>query len=264
MIKKIDGLAISGRVKDKIAKEVFLAQPERPNLAIILVGDRPDSKLYVSLKQREGTKVGIDTHLYTLDSDAPEEELISVIKFLNDDQAIDGILVQLPLPANFNTDRVIATIDPQKDVDGFHPDSPEYIISPVLASISACLEEIKFKTLGKTASVLYNSEIFGQSVKTLLKAKGLKVDLSGKTKTADLLITALGEPHKIKKNMIKEGAVIIDIGITTLETGVAGDLDWDDVKDKASYATPVPGGIGPMTVAFLLKNTLEIFNRRLR
>jgi len=262
MIKTIDGLAIAERVKDVTAQEVFSHQEERPSLAIILVGERPDSRLYVSLKQREGKRVGIDTHLYALEADVPEKELIEVIKFLNNDPHIDGILVQLPLPDNYDTDKVIAAIDPEKDVDGFHPDHPDYLLSPVLASVGACLKHIGFKTAGKTACVLYNSEVFGLSVKKFLEEMGLAVSLKNHPELADLLVTALGEPHKIKKGMIKEGAVIIDIGITTSGDKVLGDIDWDDIKDKAAWATPVPGGIGPMTVAFLFKNTLEIFKRK--
>ncbi len=262
MIMRIDGQAIASRIKDEIAQTVFLGQPDRPNLAIILVGSRPDSRLYVSLKQREGARVGIDTHLYDLEENVTEVELLEVIRFLNDDPAIDGILVQLPLPTHLNTDQIIAAINPLKDVDGFHPDCPKYIVSPVLAAIGACLEEINFSPVGKTATILYNSAVFGKSVQVFLENKGLKVDMDGKTSDADLLVSALGEPQKIKKEMIKQGAVVIDIGITKLTHGVVGDLDWEDVREKAAFATPVPGGIGPMTVAFLLKNTLEIFKRR--
>ena len=144
MIKKIDGKKISERIKDEIAEEIYHFKGLRPNLAIILVGERPDSKLYVSLKEREAKKVGIDTHIYRLDADVPEEELISVVSFLNKDETIDGILIQLPLPEKFNTDKIIEILDPEKDVDGFHSAHPNYILSPVLASIKACLEEIKF------------------------------------------------------------------------------------------------------------------------
>ena len=173
MIKKIDGKKISERIKDEIAEEIYHFKNLRPNLAIILVGERPDSKLYVSLKEREAKKVGIDTHIYRLDADVPEEELISVVSFLNKDETIDGILIQLPLPEKFNTDKIIEMLDPEKDVDGFHSAHPDYILSPVLASIKACLEEIKFSAKNKTACVLYNSEIFGSSVKDLLKKWGL-------------------------------------------------------------------------------------------
>ncbi len=262
MVKKIDGRAIAERVKNEIAQEIYKLDGPRPNLAIILVGEREDSKLYVSLKQREAVKVGIDTHLYALDEDTTEDKLLETINFLNKDELIDGILVQLPLPAKFNTDKVIAALDPKKDVDGFHPEHPDYVSSPVLASISACLEEIKFDYKNKSACVLHNSDIFGLSVKKVLEEKGLKVILKEEPEQADLLISALGKPHFVKKEMIKEGAVLIDIGITKVDGKVLGDIDFEDVKDKASYITPVPGGIGPMTIAFLFKNALEIFKKK--
>jgi len=262
MVRKIDGRAIAERVKDRIAQEIQEFKGPRPNLAIILVGERPDSKLYVSLKEKEGKRVGIDTHLYEMAATVGEEELLRVIRFLNDDELIDGILVQLPLPENLPTDKIIAAIDPGKDADGFHPERRSYLLSPVLASILACLEEIRFQPAGKTAYVLYNSEVFGLSVKEILEAQGMKIGLKDQPEQADLLVTALGAPHKVKKEMVKDGAVLIDIGITQVDNQVLGDVDYEDVKDKAAFITPVPGGIGPMTIAFLFKNVLEIFKRR--
>jgi methylenetetrahydrofolate dehydrogenase (NADP+)/methenyltetrahydrofolate cyclohydrolase len=262
MAKIIDGRKIAERVKDQIAKDIFALKGPRPNLAIILVGDREDSQLYVSLKEKEGKKVGIDTHLYELESSISEQEILDIINFLNHDDLIDGILVQLPLPDNFNTDKIIAAIDPAKDVDGFHPDGPEYLLSPVLASILACLDEIKFVPAGKTACILYNSEVFGLSIRDMLAARGMVVTLKNKPEGADLLISALGESHKIKKEMIKPDAVVIDIGISRLDGKVVGDIDIEDAKDKIGYVTPVPGGIGPMTIAFLFQNVWEIYKRK--
>ena len=262
MVKKIDGHAIAEKFKDQIAEQIYKLDGPRPNLAIILVGERPDSKLYVSLKQREGVKVGVDTHLYELGEDISEEKLLETIDFLNKDNLIDGILVQLPLPPQFNTDKIIAAINPEKDADGFHDKHPYYVMSPVLASILACLEEIKFDYEDKTACVLHNSDIFGLSVKKILEEKGMKVILKEEPEQADLIVSALGKPHFIKKEMIKEKAVLIDIGITKVGEKVLGDIDYEDVKNKASYITPVPGGIGPMTIAFLFKNVLEIFKAK--
>jgi len=262
MMKIIDGKMIAEKVKDEITQAIHKLNGPRPNLAIILVGEREDSKLYVALKETEGKKVGIDTHVYKLASDVSGTELLTTIKFLNDDPAIDGILVQLPLPQEINTDQVIAAIDPYKDVDGFHPNHPDYVMSPVLAAIKACLEEIKFMAPGKSACVLYNSEVFGQGVKDILELLGLKVSLKQGSAQADLLVTAIGEPGKIKKEMVKEGAVIIDIGITKINGKVWGDVDFENVKEKASYITPVPGGIGPLTIAFLFKNVWEIYCRK--
>lgn len=262
MVKKIDGRAIAEKVKDQIAREIFELAGPRPNLAIILVGEREDSKLYVFLKEKEGKRVGIDTHLYKLEGDESDKDLLDIIKFLNADDSIDGILVQLPLPDRFNTDQIIEAIKPEKDADGFHAQCPNYIMSPVLASVEACLKNIDFITEGKTACVLYNSEIFGLSVKTMLETKGMKVSLRDNSDQADLLVSALGKPSYIKAEMIKSGAVIIDIGITKVGEQVLGDVDYEDVKDKAGFITPVPGGIGPMTIAFLFKNVWEIYKRR--
>jgi len=262
MVKKIDGHAIAEKFKDQIAQQIYKLDGPRPNLAIILVGERPDSKLYVSLKQREGVKVGVDTHLYELGEDTSEAKLLETIDFLNRDDLIDGILIQLPLPPQFDTDKIIAAINPEKDADGFHDQHPYYVMSPVLASILACLEEIKFDYEDKTACVLHNSDIFGLSVKKILEEKGMKVTLKEDPEQADLIVSALGKPHFVKKEMIKDKAVLIDIGITKVGDKVLGDVDYEDVKNKASYITPVPGGIGPMTIAFLFKNVLEIFKAK--
>ncbi len=262
MVKIIDGRKIAERAKDKIARDIFLLNGPRPNLAIILVGERADSKLYVSLKEREGKKIGVDTHLYALDEKVAEEELLSVIDFLNKDESIDGILVQLPLPKNFNTDRVIAAIDPNKDVDGFHPQHPAHIVSPVFAAVSACIDDIKLSGQNKTACLMYNSEIFGSGLEKLLLARGFSIVSKTEMADADLIVTALGEPHKIKKEMVKDGVAVIDIGITKVEDKVLGDADFEDLKEKAAHITPVPGGIGPMTIAFLFKNVWEIFRRK--
>lgn len=261
MVQLIDGKAIAERIKDEVAQTIFELNGPRPNLAIILVGEREDSKIYVALKQREGVKVGVDTNLYKFEIDASEEELLETIKFLNQDAAIDGILVQLPLPQKFNTDRIIEAINPDKDVDGFHPQHPDYLVSPVLASVKACLEEIKMTGAGKTACALYNSDVFGRGIEEILIELGFKICSREDMAQTDLIVSALGEPHKIKKEMVKEGVVIIDIGISKIGEEVLGDADFEDLKDKASYITPVPGGIGPMTVAFLFKNVLEIFWR---
>ncbi len=262
MFKKIDGRKIADRVKDQLVEKINNLSGLRPNLAIILIGEREDSKLYVSLKEKEAKKIGIDVHTYKTDEDIKEAELISVINFLNQDELIDGILVQLPLPDKFNTDRVIAAIDSKKDVDGFRLDHPDYIISPVVASVRACLEEINFKGENKTACVLNNSDIFGQELKKMLREFKVKLVDKDKLKTADLVLTALGKPHFLKKEMLKKGAVVIDIGITKQADKVLGDADPVSLKEHIAYLSPVPGGIGPITIAFLFKNVLEIHCRR--
>lgn len=262
MYKIIDGKEIAEKVKDEIVQEITTLQSGRPNLAIILVGNRPDSRLYVSLKEKEGFKVGVDTHLYELDEDVTEVELLSVINFLNNDNLIDGILVQLPLPSQFNTDKIIKAIDPKKDVDGFHPQHPQYILSPVLASVQACINYLSWDNKHKKAAIFYNSEIFETGVKDILMKNGFEILKNSESQQADLIVSALGKPGAITKEILKEEVVIIDIGITKDGKKIKGDVDLDSVKEWASYLTPVPGGIGPMTIAFLFKNVLEIYKRR--
>ncbi|MCX6798036.1 MAG: bifunctional 5,10-methylenetetrahydrofolate dehydrogenase/5,10-methenyltetrahydrofolate cyclohydrolase [Candidatus Falkowbacteria bacterium] len=286
-MKIIDGQKIATKIKNKIVKETYQiansASSRRPNLAIILVGNRADSQLYVSLKEREGVKLGIDTNLYKLEENVSEAELLNLIGFLNRDELIDGILVQLPLPEKFATDKIIKAINPLKDADGFHPLHPEYVISPVLGAILETLKYIKFSATGKIASVLYNSEIFGSSVGKILEELGLQVNLVSvknfnsldeneaelkrqeiklKCQAADLLISALGLPRFINSEIVKPEAVLIDIGITKINGQVLGDFDFDNLKSIASYITPVPGGVGPMTIALLFRNVLEIFKHR--
>ncbi len=260
MLKIIDGKKIASKIKTKIAKEVFKSKELRPSLAIILVGEREDSKLYVSLKEKEAKTVGVDTHLYCLAGDTSEKELFQVIDFLNNDEAIDAILLQLPLPNSLNANRAIKRINPLKDVDGFHPDCPSYISSPVLAAVKASLENTEINFKNKSACLMYNSEVFGQALKDFLINLGIDKFLKAKdSNKADLIITALGKPESIKNKDIKEGAIIIDISTVKVEGKVRGDVDFKDVKEKASFLSPVPGGIGPLTIAFLLKNVLDVF-----
>ncbi len=259
MYKIIDGRKIAERLKDELTQEIFQHKDTRPSLAIILVGSREDSKLYVSLKEKEAKSVGIDTHLYLFPKETRPEEVLEAINFLNKDSGVDAILVQLPLPEQFDADKIIQAIDPKKDADGFHPKSPSYINSPVLGAVDACLGDISFKGEGKSACILNNSEIFGESLKKLLEGKGFKIEKQDKIKEADLIISAVGKPASIKKEMMKKGVVLIDIGITKDRNKVRGDIDLEAAKEQASYLTPVPGGIGPMTIAFLFKNVLEIF-----
>ena len=279
----IDGKKIAEKIKAEVAAEIHKLNGPRPNLAIILANDREDSKLYVSLKEREAKKVGIDTHLYRLEETISEEEILEVINFLNGDESIDGILIQLPLPDKFDTDKLIDAIDPQKDVDGFHKDHPDYVVSPVFASVLQIMSEIKYPLAGKKACVLFNSPIFGESLRKILEKEGAIVSLcavgdfdklneaeselkyqeiKAASREADVLITALGLPHFIKKEILKPGVVVIDVGITKVAGQVLGDVDLEDVKDVVSYITPVPGGVGPMTIAGLFKNVWEIFKRK--
>jgi len=282
-MKLIDGKKIAEKIKDDIAAEIFTFKDRRPNLAIILASEREDSKLYVSLKEREAKRVGIDTHLYKLSEYDSEETLLDLINFLNNDELVDGILVQLPLPDKYDSNKIIKAIDPEKDVDGFHPEKPDYITSPVIAVTLKCLEEIKFDLKDKKVALLYNSEVFGDSMSKALSVFSPiieKISVAGFdslndeeadkkyqeilkiSKPADVLISALGLPKFIKAEMIKPGAVLIDIGISKVDGKVLGDVDAESVKDVAGFLTPVPGGIGPMTIAMLFKNVLGIHKLR--
>jgi len=277
--KIIDGKKIAEKIKDEIALEIFNNGGEtRPSLAIILVGDRSDSKLYVSLKEREAKKVGIDTHIYRLEEESTEEELLTTIDFLNKDEAVDAILLQLPLPASFDADKMIASISPYKDADGFHPYHPEYVLSPVIAAVDYIVKE---KKISGRACVFHRSSVFGESLKSHLETLGLQVDLlpvkegedprsdsalrnrlTTVSQQADLIVTALGLPVYLNEEYVGEGATIIDVGINTDHGHVHGDVDFDSAAVKAAAITPVPGGIGPMTIAFLFKNVIEIYRRR--
>jgi len=278
-MKIIDGRAMAEKIKDKIAAEIAGLKGQRPNLAIVLAGEREDSRLYVSLKEEEAVRVGIDTHSYKCEADTPEEEIIKTIKFLNDDEAIDAILVQLPLPDNFNTDKIISAISPQKDVDGFHPENLKkfmstcdhrHVMPPVVEVVLEILKNINFVSPDKKAVIIANSEIFGKTLAKALECRGqivkiLKKDDGNLKKLcveSDLIISAVGEPRLIKGGMIKKDAVIIDIGISKMDGRICGDVDFESAKEKDCQLTPVPGGVGPMTIAMAFKNTLELFKKR--
>jgi len=290
MVKIINGKLLAEKIKDQIVKEIKELNnlpkdktncPDvRPNLAIILIGEREDSKLYVNLKEKEAKKIGIDTHLYKCQAGTSQQEILDLINYLNKDELIDAILVQLPLPAGLDTDTIVKAISPNKDVDRFHPGNlktllstcnHDHVIPPVFAAVLAVLNSIGFDNItGKQVCVIANSNIFGKSLAHVLKCRGgqtevVRVDdknLPQKTKQADILVTAVGQPEFIKADMIKDGVVIVDIGITKQGKLVKGDADQKSVQDKASYITPVPGGIGPLTIAMLFKNTLAIFKNR--
>jgi methylenetetrahydrofolate dehydrogenase (NADP+) / methenyltetrahydrofolate cyclohydrolase len=281
----IDGKKIADKIKDEIVAEILLSNnndihaPYRPMLAIILVGDRPDSELYVSLKEKEAKKVGVDTTLYKMPTGALETELEETMKFLNDDVGTDGILLQLPLPDNFNTDKIISLMSPAKDVDRFHPENfkklmagDENLLPPVAQVILEVLEDVKYDSEGRSACIVVNSEIFGQSLAKILELHGALTkivspdddDLSEQTAKADILITAVGKPDLITEEFVKKDAVIIDIGISKEDEKVLGDVNLESVKNKAGFITPVPGGVGPITIAAALKNTVEIWKNNKR
>ncbi|MEE9363274.1 MAG: tetrahydrofolate dehydrogenase/cyclohydrolase catalytic domain-containing protein [Cellulophaga sp.] len=281
----LDGKKISNQIKEEIAAEVSRMKERGekvPHLAAIIVGTDGASLTYVGSKVRSCERVGFESSLIQMSNTTSEQELLRKIKELNEDDAIDGFIVQLPLPEQINTQRVIMAVDPDKDVDGFHPTNFGKMALDMTTFISATpfgilelLERYKVDTEGKHTVVIGRSDIVGKPMSILMGRKGWPgnstVTLThSRTKNieeiiaqADIVISALGVPKFLKAEMVKEGAVIIDVGITrvpdeTKKSGYAivGDVDFENVSKKASFITPVPGGVGPMTIAMLLKNTL--------
>ena len=261
-------------------KSNFILTCPRPNLAIILIGNREDSDLYVGLKEKEAKKVGIDTHLYKYADGISEKEILDSINYLNNDDCIDAILIQLPLPKRLDTDKIINSIKKEKDIDGFHPDNLKILLNscnggammpPVFGACLEILKSINCELKNKKVCIIANSDIFGKTLAKVLECRGAEVetvkadnkDLKNKTSEADILITAVGKSKFIKKDMVKKDAVIIDIGITKEGKKVYGDVDFEDVKNVAGYITPVPGGVGPLTIAMAFKNTVELYKKRL-
>jgi len=239
-----------------------------PSLAVVLVGKNPESLLYIKNKKKAAEKVGIKIVLCEFRKNVGEERIIKKIKKLNDDQSINGIIVQLPLPQGLNTSKIINSIDPKKDVDGFceknramlKKNKPYFF--PVLPSaIFTIIKSLPFEIKEKRIIALVNSDIFGKTLKTFFDKKGVKIKyLLGKNKIflplkrADIIISACGRPYFIKGEMVKKGVALIDAGIRIVKGKVVGDVDRKSLDNKASFLTPVPGGVGPLTVALLLKN----------
>ncbi len=286
----IDGKKTAGKIKEEIKVQVAKLidnEDVAPHLAAIIVGEDPASQTYVSSKEKAAQSVGILSSVYRYPETTTEKELLTAIDFLNEDEGVDGFIVQLPLPKHIDVDKVIARIDPEKDVDGFHPMNvgkmalgQESFVSATPAGIVELLKRYKIDTEGKHVVVLGRSNIVGSPVSILLSKKAnpgnatvtlchsKTVNMAEITRTADILICAIGQPLFVKANMIKEGAVVIDVGIHRVpaknEKGykIVGDVDYNEVSFKAGYLTPVPGGVGPMTIAMLLKSTLDAYLRK--
>lgn len=273
--KIIDGIKISDSIKHDIRKEIVDGKLQ-PGLAIVLVGNDEASKIYVNLKQKACNSVGIGFHKYLFKEKESEQNIIDTINFLNHDNEIDAIIVQLPLPKKFNTQKIINCIDPKKDVDGFHPENIKKLlqgnpyIEPVMnQTIRQALAYTSEDLKNKKAIILGNSHEFIEPIEKMLE--NMKISSSHahiqennwqeKIRVSDILITAVGEPFLIKSSMIKKGAIIIDVGINKVGNATVGDVDYTDVFEKCSHITPVPGGIGPITIAYLLKNTLELHKK---
>ncbi len=275
----ISGKKLSQQKRDYMKNEVLELEKKygrKPNLAVILVGDDPASASYVKGKEQACIEIGIGNTTIRKPKDITEEELLNIIDELNNDDNVDGILVQLPLPKHINSSKVINGIKPSKDVDGFHPENvaslylkEDGIIPCTPKGIVEVLDSKNIEIAGKRVVVIGRSNIVGQPVAKLLLDRNATVtiahsktaDLASVTKEADILIAAVGKPLFVKEDMVKEGAVVIDVGVNrNSETGkLCGDVDFDNVEPKASYITKVPGGIGPMTITCLLENTIECF-----
>ncbi|MFC4478150.1 bifunctional 5,10-methylenetetrahydrofolate dehydrogenase/5,10-methenyltetrahydrofolate cyclohydrolase [Flavobacterium chungangensis] len=281
----LDGKKTSNDIKNEIAAEVQsikAAGGKVPHLAAVLVGNNGASLTYVGSKVKSCQEIGFDSTLVALPETITEDELLAKIKELNEDDNLDGYIVQLPLPKHIDEQKILLAIDPDKDVDGFHPTNfgrmaleMESFIPATPFGIMELLERYKVETAGKHTVVIGRSHIVGRPMSILMSRKGnpgdstvtlthsRTKDLAEFTKNADIIITALGVPEFLKADMVKEGVTVIDVGITRVEDAsnakgyvIKGDVDFDGVSKKASFITPVPGGVGPMTIAMLLKNTL--------
>ncbi len=274
MAQIIDGKAISTQIKDELKAEVAKMKAEGINLclAVIQVGNDPASSVYVGNKKKACAYIGIDSKAYELSEETTEEELLALIDTLNKDDAVNGILVQLPLPAHIDEDRVIKAIDPTKDVDGFHPQNvgalsigQKGFVSCTPAGVIQLLKRSNIEIEGKECVVLGRSNIVGKPMALLLLRENGTVtvchsktaNLKEVTRRADILVVAIGKPKFITADYVKEGAVVIDVGIHRTPEGLCGDVDYNDVFDHTSYITPVPGGVGPMTIAMLMNNCVE-------
>lgn len=286
----LDGKATSASLQAQIAAEVdfFLDKGwRRPHLTAILVGDDGASQTYVANKERSCKKVGFDSTVLRLPASTTEEELLKEVKRLNNDDSVDGFIIQLPLPKHIDEQKIIEAVSPSKDVDGFHPENVgrlclglDTFVSATPYGIITLLEEYGIETRGKHCVVLGRSNIVGRPIANLLSAKAKPGDctvtichsrtqnIEEYTRSADIIIAALGVPGFVKADMVKEGAVVIDVGITRVpaetEKGyrIMGDVDFDAVAPKCSYITPVPGGVGPMTIVSLMRNTLKAYKAK--
>jgi len=272
----IDGNKIAQEIRQAVSKEALALKEKTgvvPGLAVILVGEDHASKVYVAKKAKVCVEAGFLSREFNLPADTSETKLLSIINELNADKLIHGILVQLPLPKHIHPDKIIAAIDPRKDVDGFHPYNMGKLVAgnPLYVpctprGIMELISRTGIELAGKEAVVVGRSNIVGKPIALLLLAQNATVtichsrtkDLGAITRRADVLIAAVGKTRMIKADMVKEGAIVIDVGVNRLENGkLAGDVAFDEVAVKASYITPVPGGVGPMTIAMLMKNTLN-------
>ena len=275
-MKLLDGKILSAKIKEEKKVEVTQIVKEKnitPGLAVILVGNDAASATYVASKAKACKDAGIYSVVHEMPESITQEELLETINMMNNNPKLDGILVQLPLPKHIDTTTVLEAINPLKDVDGFHPYNVGRMVSNLDSFLSATpfgvmrmFEEHNIELSGKDVVVIGSSDIVGKPMASLLINKKATVtvcnsrtkDLKAHTSKADIVIIAVGVPYLLKEDMVKAGAIVIDVGINRLDTGkLVGDADFEGLKNKCSFLTPVPGGVGPMTIAMLLKNTIK-------
>ena len=276
----ISGTQLASQIKSNVAQQIsqYVAQGKRaPGLAVILVGADPASQVYVGSKRKSCAEIGITSKSYDLPETTTEQALLELIEELNQDAEINGILVQLPLPKHIDSTKVIEQISPEKDVDGFHPYNVGRLCQRI-PTLRACtpygvmklLETTGISFYGKHAVIVGASNIVGRPMALELLLAGCTVtvthrfteDLASHIRQADILVVAVGKPKFIKGEWIKEGAVVVDVGINRLEGKLVGDVEFDIAAQRAYYITPVPGGVGPMTVAMLMQNTLSAYEKQ--
>lgn len=279
MSKIIDGKAVSAFIKDKVKEEVLALKEKGIDtcLAVILVGNDPASQIYVANKKKACEALGIISKEFLLPENVAEEELLALVKELNEDKSVNGILCQLPLPKGLDEKKIINAISPLKDVDAFHPSNVgkimigDYDFAP--CTPAGVMEMLKFYDIsveGKNCVVIGRSNIVGKPMSMLLLHKNGTVtvchskteNLKGICSKADILVAAVGRANFVTADMVKDGAVVIDVGMNRNEGRLCGDVDFEAVKDKVSYITPVPGGVGPMTIAMLMQNTLTAVKKQ--
>lgn len=275
-MQKIDGRAIAKTIREEVKKEVA-SLPSTPKLGVILVGDDPASHIYVGLKEKAATEAGIQTDIRKLPSDVMDEEIIRIIMEWNDDSDTHAILVQIPLPPGHDTDRITKEINPKKDADGFHPENVKAletgegtILSPVHEAIMRLIGATGLDPREKSATIIAKSDTFAKPLSRILQKAGfitatmhpdeLDAEL---TKMSDVIVIGIGRAGYLGPDLVKPGVVIIDVGTTKKDDGkVYGDADAEALKDVDGWITPVPGGVGPMTVALLLKNVVRLYKAR--
>jgi methylenetetrahydrofolate dehydrogenase (NADP+) / methenyltetrahydrofolate cyclohydrolase len=270
----IDGKALAAKVREEVAASV--AQLDHVGVATVLVGDDPASHIYINLKQKAAAAAGIESHDHRLPADTSETDVLALIAELNADDGVDGLLVQLPLPGHIDEANVIDAIDPAKDIDGIHPYNAGrlYLGRPTLVpgtplGVMRMLEEYEIPLSGANAVVIGRSAIVGKPMAQLLLAANATVttchsrtrDLARHTLEADVLVAAVGQPHVVKRDMVKAGSTVIDVGLTRTDDGLFGDVD-PTAAERAAFITPVPGGVGPMTIAMVLQNTVTAARAR--